>query len=59
MSPLHDHQENEFDYQADFNRPQSSTPKTNRKHRPQYSRSGKSPQSFNGMHRRRKNRWSW
>lgn len=58
MSPLHDSPENEFEYQSDFDRPKttSATPRTRR---PRYSRSGKSPQSFNGIHRRRKKRWNW
>lgn len=59
MSPLHDHQENEFDYQVDFKRPTSSQSTTPRARSPRYARKGKGPQSFNGIHRRRKKRWSW
>ena len=58
MSPLHESQENEFDYQVDFDR-KTPTPTTARSRSPRFARKGKSPQSFNGIHRRRKKRWSW
>ena len=58
MSPLHESQENEFDYQVDFDR-KKSTPTAAQSRSPRFARKGKSPQSFNGIHRRRKKRWSW
>ena len=59
MSPLHDSQDNELDYQVDFKRSASSQPSTSRSRSPRYASKGKSPQNFNGIHRRRKKRWSW
>ena len=59
MSPLHESQENELDYQVKFKRSASSGSTTSRSRSPRYARKGKSPQSFNGIHRRRKKRWSW
>ena len=59
MSPLHDSPENDLDYQVDFKRSKSSPSTASRSRSPRYASKGKSPQSFNGIHRRRKKRWSW
>ena len=57
MSPSQDYHEQEFEYQVNNGR--VKTPQVVRAKSPRYSRGGKSPQSFNGIHRRRKRRMSW
>ena len=58
------HDEQEFDYQADFARQGDTTrerkaPSSATKQRFQYSRTNRSATSHNGIHRRRNKRFSW
>jgi len=58
MSPSSRYQDQEFDYSADTDR--ETREKINQPAKsPRYARRGKTPQSFNGIHRRRKKRWQW
>ena len=46
----------DFDYQANYSRGGKEKP---RRSRPKYSRQGKAPAMYNGIHRRRKRKISW
>lgn len=56
MSNKQSYEHAEYEYGSDrFEQIRSSTPKR----RPPTGRRGKSPQSFNGMHRRRRKKLAW
>lgn len=52
-------QEYELSHQADYGRAAVEPIKPKRPRRANYARGGKRPAAFNGIHRRRKKRWSW
>jgi len=58
MSPVTTYEDQEFDYQVRTGSTVRSTQGSGKK-QPRYGRSGKAPQSFNGMHRRRRRKWAW
>ena len=58
MSPVATYEDQEFDYQVSPGRTTKST-RTEHENQPRYARSRKGPQSFNGIHRRRRKKWAW